>query len=462
MKSMKVNRVFDSLKRKPTAAEGAGGPKVENPEVVAAQAVRSFCESAGPHGSGEEVLYLPTIVETAESTPSAAKECAIVIRKYLGRDDYTRPRVQYNAIMLIRILADNPGKTFTKCIDSKFVQAVRDLLRFGRDPSVKQLLIETLNTFQRERASDEGLVMLLDMWRKELERMRKQIAKPAPAPAFNPSQNYFSRNHHSTSLPSPGELSSRIEEAQTSAKLLTQLVQSTPPSEFLYNELVREFADRCQSASRSIQAYMVAENPSPDNDTMETLLETNEQLTKAISQHQRAILNARKIRGVGNDSSTSGTTPPPRTDSGFAAPPPGPPPAASNTSKQARKAVPIPPPGEYIPNISDDEEEPADPFADPVNGETAVKRNNIPFAGDRPPIAMGQFNDNLGVEPYHPGFKESKKVGESSAAKEHDGAPSDEDEENVSISPASPDVSRRRPSHTATSASNGSDSLYRY
>ena len=207
---------------------------------------------------------------------------------------------------------------------------------------------------------------------------------------------------------------------------------------------------------------MVAENPSPDNDTMETLLETNEQLTKAISQHQRAILNARKIRGVGNNSSTSGTTPPPRTDSGFAAPPPGPPPAASNTSKQARKAVPIPPPGEYIPNISDDEEEPADPFADPVNREAAVKRNNIPFAGDRPPVAMGQFNDNLGVEPYHPGFKESKKVGESSAAKEHGGAPSDEDEENVSISPASPDDSRRRPSHTATSASNGSDSLYRY
>ena len=79
--------------------------------------------------------------------------------------------MQYNAIMLIRILADNPGKTFTRCIDSKFVQAVRELLRFGRDPSVKQLVIETLNTFQRERANDEGLVMLLEMWRKELERM---------------------------------------------------------------------------------------------------------------------------------------------------------------------------------------------------------------------------------------------------------------------------------------------------
>lgn len=59
MKSMKVNRVFDSLKRKrkastppahgislltsipATATEGAGGPRVENPEVVAAQAVVS-------------------------------------------------------------------------------------------------------------------------------------------------------------------------------------------------------------------------------------------------------------------------------------------------------------------------------------------------------------------------------------------------------------------------------------
>ena len=94
-----------------------------------------------------------------------------MIRKYLGKDDYARPRVQYNAIMLIRILADNPGKTFTKCIDSKFVQAVKELIRFGRDPSVKQLLIETLDTFQRERASDEGLVLLLDMWRKEIDRM---------------------------------------------------------------------------------------------------------------------------------------------------------------------------------------------------------------------------------------------------------------------------------------------------
>ena len=39
---------------------------------------------------------------------------------------------------------------------------------------------------------------------------------------------------------------------------------------------------------------MRAENPSPDNETMENLLDTNEQLQTALNQHQRAVLNARK------------------------------------------------------------------------------------------------------------------------------------------------------------------------
>jgi hypothetical protein len=75
--------------------------------------------------------------------------------------------------MLIRILADNPGKSFTRNIDAKFVQNVKELFRVGRDPSVKQMLIETLNTFQRERSNDEGLALLLEMWKKEIEKMVK-------------------------------------------------------------------------------------------------------------------------------------------------------------------------------------------------------------------------------------------------------------------------------------------------
>lgn len=223
-------------------------------------------------------------------------------------------------------------------------------------------------------------------------------------------QNYFSRNHHSRKLPQPHELSSRIEEARTSAGLLSQVVQSTPPSELIQNELVREFADRCQSASRSIQAYMIAENPSPDNDTMETLIETNEQLNKAMNQHQRALLNARKAAGLGEPTPPprpeAGFSPPPgpppgRTGSGFAAPP-GPPPTLSNPT--ARKAVknqpPIPPPGDYAPTGSDDE----NPFSDP---KASTHTHNPPFPKDQPSTSTGQFNDRLGIEPYHPGFRET-------------------------------------------------------
>jgi hypothetical protein len=122
---------------------------------------------------GEEVLYLPTIVEACESSPSAAKEASYLIRKFLSKDNYARPFVQYNGIMLIRILSDNPGKTFTRNIDVKFVQVVKELLRVGRDPSVKQILMETLDTFQRDKAEDEGLALLIDMWKKEHERMVK-------------------------------------------------------------------------------------------------------------------------------------------------------------------------------------------------------------------------------------------------------------------------------------------------
>jgi hypothetical protein len=235
------------------------------------------------------------------------------------------------------------------------------------------------------------------------------------APPFDPnSQNYFSRNHNSRSLPPPHELSSRIEEARTSAGLLSQVVQSTPPSEILSNELLREFADRCKSASRSIQAYMIAENPNPDNDTMETLIETNEQLTSAMNKHQRAILAARKAAGLGNGS--PGLTPPDRTDSGFPAPPgpppnrtqsgfaapPGPPPTLSKPTPNRKPAPQIPPPGDYAPTGLDDDDE--NPFSDPSEKAKKVP----PFPEDRPSAATGQFNDRLGIEPYHPGFKETK------------------------------------------------------
>ena len=123
---------------------------------------------------GEEVLHLPVIVDSAESSPAAAKEAARLIRKFLSKDNFQRAYVQYNAIMLIRILADNPGQSFTRNVDAKFVATVKELLRDGRDMSVQQILRETLDTFEMQRAQDETLSTLISMWTSEKAKWSKK------------------------------------------------------------------------------------------------------------------------------------------------------------------------------------------------------------------------------------------------------------------------------------------------
>lgn len=122
---------------------------------------------------GEEVLHLPVIVDSAESSPAAAQEAAHRIRKFLSKDNLQRAYVQYNAIMLVRILADNPGKSFTKNLDAKFAATVKELLRDGRDMSVQQILRETLESFETQKSEDETLAPLREMWKKEKQRMEK-------------------------------------------------------------------------------------------------------------------------------------------------------------------------------------------------------------------------------------------------------------------------------------------------
>jgi len=48
---------------------------------------------------------------------------------------------------------------------------------------------------------------------------------------------------------------------------------------------------------------MSCDDPSPDEDTMLTLIETNDQLNIAMSKHQRALLQARKSAGIATPSS---------------------------------------------------------------------------------------------------------------------------------------------------------------
>lgn len=192
-------------------------------------------------------------------------------------------------------------------MDSKFVSTVRDLLRHGKDQSVQQILRETLDALEADKAYDENLVPLMNVWRSEKGSGARLNAPPSfRVPPFNPNappvapsqqepnQRVFARNQ----LPPPHELQSRVEEAKNTAKILLQLVQSTPQEEIMSSDLIKEFAERCQTAQRSIQGFINCDNPPPDDDTLQTLIEVNEQLSLALSRHQRAVLSARRALGT--------------------------------------------------------------------------------------------------------------------------------------------------------------------
>ncbi|WEW54754.1 hypothetical protein PRK78_000179 [Emydomyces testavorans] len=295
-----MKRLVGTLKRTSTQFRlpGASHPPTSLEDTITRE-VTAFCESRTVNNTGDEFLHLPAIVETAESSPAAAKAAATQIHKYLSKPNASKEQQQFNAIMLIRILSDNPGPTFTRNIDSRFVSSVKILLRDGQDVSVQQILRETLEFLSVTKANDPNLVELNAMWKKEKDKFVKQFGihpLQGPAQGTYPGyrQDYFSREHRTKTLPSPEEISGRVSEATTSAKLLLQMVQATPPSEFLQNDMLKEFANRCQRASRSMQTFMDATNPPPDEDTMITLIETNDKLSVALSKYQRAQLNARK------------------------------------------------------------------------------------------------------------------------------------------------------------------------
>ena len=116
---------------------------------------------------GDEVLFLPPMVDAAESSPEAAAECARQIRKFLSKDYNSRPSWQYNAIMLVRILTDNPGETFTRNLDAKFVDTARQMLKYSKETKVRTILMETLDDFEHTKTYDENLQPLVLMWKEE-------------------------------------------------------------------------------------------------------------------------------------------------------------------------------------------------------------------------------------------------------------------------------------------------------
>ena len=223
-------------------------------------------------------------------------------------------------------------------------------------------------------------------------------------PEYNPNQqNYFARNHKPRGLPPPAELAQRVEEAKTSAKLLSQVVQSTPPAEVLGNELIKEFVERCQSASRSVQSYIHSNNPPPDEDTLLTLIETNDQLATALSRHQRAMLQARRATG------TPSPNPPPNQSGPYEAPAnpsTGPPPGLSLNGPGSKKQVPP----------SDEQ----NPFGD--HNETSRPEEDTQQAPLSPQYGMPPKETRDMNQPgvYRPGYQASTSYGNRQAATTND------------------------------------------
>jgi len=69
-----------------------------------------------------------------------------------------------------------------------------------------------------------------------------------------------------------------------SAKLLHQVLGSTPKNEVLDNELVKEFVHRCRSASTSMADFITCDSPPPDPDNLQTLIETNDMIRIALAR----------------------------------------------------------------------------------------------------------------------------------------------------------------------------------
>lgn len=148
----------------------AAPPEGDHPEAVVVREVMAFCEAGAPgsNSAGDEYLHLPAIVDAAESSPPAAREAALCLQRYLSKQNFNRGYAQYNSIMLLRILTDNPGHVFTQNFDKSFVSTVKTLLRECKDSSVQQITRETLDYMEAEKlGANDTLLPLVEMWRKE-------------------------------------------------------------------------------------------------------------------------------------------------------------------------------------------------------------------------------------------------------------------------------------------------------
>lgn len=79
--------------------------------------------------------------------------------------------------MIMRILGENPGHSFTRHLDSKFAVIIKDLLRSGQDWHVQQYLRQYLDTLEANQHNDQDFQPLLQMWAKEKTKGDRSLVR---------------------------------------------------------------------------------------------------------------------------------------------------------------------------------------------------------------------------------------------------------------------------------------------
>lgn len=128
---------------------------------------------------------------------------------------------------------------------------------------------------------------------------------------------------------------------------------------------------------------MAVDNPPPDENTMLTLIETNEQLSVALSKYQRTVLNARKALGTSTPVTSPGSN---GNSSNVHSPPPGPPPGLPSVNGQTNgNHVES---GILIPELGSQSSSPANAHE---------SRSLPPLASLNEPFSLSRFDDPIEV-----------------------------------------------------------------
>lgn len=162
------------------------------------------------------------------------------------------------------------------------------------------------------------------------------------------------------------------------------------------NDLIKEFVDRCRSSARLIQTYIHSTNPTPDEETLLTLIECNDAISVALSQQQRAMLKARKSRGSATPNSSTVTSPSPPANEATAS-------GASRLASQAPRREPASPeqPAPLVDPSSTTTMSGARPSAPRANSEryeydAAAFEVQNPFADDHATTDANRYRQNNG------------------------------------------------------------------